>query len=336
MYDPIFRITPYLLSLIEEAGRLRFWIENATLRVSWLPVLQKESRAKQTRSSASIEGNPLSLNQVEAIDRHEKIGVPKIYEIEIANHLKALRWITKHAHSDITEKTILNLHKIITQNLLPAEKCGRYKEKQNYIINEKDIRIYTPPSPQETPKLMKDLIGWINSKNSRELHSVLVCAIIHHRLASIHPFVDGNGRIARALGIWVLYQRDFDIHHIFSLDDFFAADRRYYYQKIEQARELDDDLTCWIEYVAEGVAKTLKDVKKRIECLQVSSKVQISLTPRQEDVLRILRDRPPQTSAELRKALALTRARINQLLSPLINAGLVVKKGEGRATRYSL
>lgn len=336
MYKPIFRITSYLLGLVEEAGRLRFWIENATIRVSWLPILQREARAKRTHSSTSIEGNPLSINQVEAVARGEKIGVPQVYEKEVANYLKAMRWIEKHAHAKITEKAILELHKILLQNILPAEKCGKYKEKQNYVVNEKGIRIYTPPSPKEAPKLMKDLTGWINSNETEELHSILVGAVIHHRLASIHPFTDGNGRIARALGTWILYQRDFDTRHIFSLDDFFAGDRRRYYQKIEQARELDNDLTFWVEYVAEGIVNTLKDVRKRIEDLQVSSKFQVSLSSRQEEVLRILRDRPPQSGAELKKALNITRARINQILSPLIANGLVAKEGKSRATRYRL
>lgn len=336
MYKPIFRITPYLLNLIEEATKLRAWIENATLQVAWLPILQKEARAKATHSSTSIEGNPLSLKQVEAVDRGEKTGVPQIYEREVENYLKALRWIEKHANSKITEKSILNLHRIIMQNILTASKCGRYKDKQNYVINEKGIRIYTPPSPKETPKLIKDLVEWINSNEAKKLHSVLVCAIIHHRLVSIHPFIDGNGRIARVLGTWILYQKEFDTRHIFSLDDFFAGDRKRYYLKIEQARELDNNLTYWIEYVTEGIVKTLKDVEKRIDDLRVSSKYKITLSPRQEDLVRIIRDKPSIGVADLKTGLKLTRARINQLLSPLIAAGMVSKEGKSRATRYKL
>jgi Fic family protein len=181
---------------------------------------------------------------------------------------------------------------------------------------------------------MQSLIGWINSKDEKELHPVIVCAVLHHRFVSIHPFTDGNGRLARILGTWILYKRGFDTNHIFNLDDFFAGDRKRYYQKIEQARELDNNLTYWIEYIAEGIVKTLKDVKKRLEDLQISSKTQIYLTPRQEEMLRILRDNPPSGIADLKKVLKLTRARLNQILAPLVKNRIVLKEGKSRATRY--
>ena len=203
-------------------------------------------------------------------------------------------------------------------------------------INEKGIRIYTPPPPKQTPKLVRDLVAWLNSAAAKDLHSILVCAILHHQLVSIHPFTDGNGRLARSLGIWILYQRGFDTQHIFSLGDFFAADRTRYYKKIQQARELDGDLSHWFEYVAEGIVKTLKEVKKRIENLQVSSKAKISLSPRQEELLRILRDSTPLGVSVLQKKLKLTRARINQILPPLIKNGLVAKEGKSRATKYRI
>lgn len=336
VYKPEYRITPYLLNLIDEASALRAWIENASLHVTWLPLLQREARNRNTHSSTAIEGNPLTLSQVEAVSRGEKIGVPQIYEKEVANYLKAMRWIERSEKYDIAEKDILKLHRILTQGILSEDECGKYKEKQNCVINEMGIRIYTPPSPKETPRLTKELMEWFNSKGSGELHGILVCAILHHRLVSIHPFADGNGRAARALGTWILYQRGFDTRHIFSLDEFFAGDRKRYYQKIQQARELDDDLTYWLEYVAEGVLKTLKEVKKRIENLQVSSHFKATLSSRQEELVRILRDASPLGVAELQKKLKLTRARINQLISPLLKSGLVLKEGESRATRYSL
>ncbi|MBU0686977.1 MAG: Fic family protein [Candidatus Margulisbacteria bacterium] len=336
MYQPKYRITPYLLNLIGEASALRSWIEEASLKVAWLPIIQRESRAKAAHSSTAIEGNPLTLSQVEAVDRGEPVGVPQEYEMEVANYLKVMRWIGKYARSPMKVPAILKLHKILMRNLMNDEKCGKYKDKQNYVIDEKKIRIYTPPSPKQTPGLVKDLVNWLNLPETKKLHSILVCSILHHRLVSIHPFSDGNGRIARALGTWSLYQQGFDTHHIFSLDDFFAGNRKRYYQKIQQARELDNDLTYWIEYVTEGIIKTLEEVKRRIETLQVSTRFKGSLSRRQEELVRILRDNPAIGVSELQKNLKLTRARINQIIAPLMKKGFIVKEGKSRATRYKL
>ncbi|MFA6430870.1 MAG: Fic family protein [Candidatus Margulisiibacteriota bacterium] len=336
MYKPIYKITPYLLNLVDEAGQLRNWVENASLQVAWLPILQREARTKTTHSSTAIEGNPLSLRQVEAVARGEKIGTPQAYEQEITNYLKAVSWLEKNASSTISEEALLSLHKLLTENILTESRSGKYKEKQNFVLNEKGIKIYIPPSPKMTPTLTRELIEWINSDEIKSLHPIIVCAISHHRLVSIHPFTDGNGRIARSLETWILYQRGFDNNHIFSLDDFFAKDRKRYYDKIEQARELDDNLTYWIEYVAEGIVKTLKDVKSRIESLQVSTKSKILLSPRQEELIRILRDFPVINVAIIQQELKVTRARVNQIISPLIASGLVAKEGNAKATRYRL
>ncbi len=336
MFNPQYRITPYLLNLIDEASALRAWIELAPLQVSWLPIMQKEARAKTAHYSTSIEGNVLTLSQVRALERGEATGAARAQETEIANYLAAVRWIEQEAEQKIETETIFTLHRIITKDLLDDAKCGKFKEKQNYVVDEHKIKVYTPTPPKETPAAVADLLAWLNDRETKLLHSVLACAIFHHRFVSIHPFSDGNGRLARALGTMILFQRVFDLHHIFSLDEFFAGNRRRYYQKLQQARELDGNLTHWIEYVAEGVVATLKNVKQRIEGLQVTASYPLTLSPKQEEALRILRDNPRLGVAEFRDQLNVSRARVNQILTPLIKGGLVAKEGASRATRYKL
>jgi Fic family protein len=336
MFQPVYKITPYLLNLIDESAALRAWIELAPLQLSWLPLVQKEARAKSAHYSTSIEGNILTLPQVRALERGEKIGAARRQELEVNNYLKAMRWIEDNCDRQIDEKTVFQLHRQIVSGLLEESRIGQYKEKQNYVINEEGIKQFQPTSPKETPAAVADLLDWLNSRDTRQLHSIVTCAVFHHRLVSIHPFPDGNGRLARALCTLILYQRGYDLHHIFSLDEFFAANRQRYYQKLQQARALDNNLTHWIEYVAEGVAQTLKNVKKRIEDLQVTASHPVHLSPRQEEALRILRDNPSILGSQFTEQLHVSRARMNQLLTPLIKSGLVVKEGESRATRYKL
>ncbi|MBI5399868.1 Fic family protein [Candidatus Saganbacteria bacterium] len=336
MYKPSYRITPYLLNLIDQASSLRTWIELAPLQVAWLPLMQKDAQTKTAHFSTSIEGNSLTLTQVKAIARGEAVDTQENQEREVLNYLKAMHWTEQHSKHTIIEETIFELHQIITQGLLDEAKIGRYKIKQNYVVDEKHIKIYTPTPPKDTPAAIKDLVAWLNNPEALKLHCILTCAIFHHRFVSIHPFSDGNGRLARIMGTMLLYQREFDLHHIFSLDEFFAAGRKRYYEKIQQARELDNDLTLWIEYVAEGIVATLQKVRKRIEDLQVTSSHPVNLSRRQEETLRLLRDNHSLHVSDLIKELNVTRARINQILSPLVESGLVMKNGESRATRYRL
>lgn len=338
MYKPMFHISQELLRLVTLATEVKAWIDSAVVDVSWLPVLQREATARLAHYSTAIEGNPLTLPEVEALARGEEIGAPSKDKQEILNALAAMKWIWgRKANASIKEPELLRLHRILTRKVLPDEQSGHYKTRPNRIMDHRGITVYTPPLPDKVFQLTQELIEWINSRESKTLHPIIVGAISHHRLVSIHPFSDGNGRISRALAIWLLYARGFDTHHLFAMDEFFEEDRQRYYKKLQQARELDDDLSYWLEYVAEGVVETLRKVKKRILGLRISVHApHMVLTKRQEDILRFLRDRGRVKSPEIEKALSITRARVGQIIRPLVDAGLVIREGQTRATTYRL
>lgn len=338
MYEPKFEITPHLLKLISQASELRGWIGQSVIDVAWLPTLQKETVVRLAHSSTAIEGNPLTLPEVEALERGERIGRGVIAEREVLNYLASMRWIWKRGTAKtIEESDVLRLHRLLMENILPNNQIGRYKTKPNRIIDSKGVTIYTPPGAPQVKPLTLDLLTWLNSSRCKVLHPIIVSGIAHHQLVSIHPFSDGNGRISRALGVWLLYSRGFDTHHLFALDEYFSNNREMYYQKIQQARELDDILTYWLEYVAQGVLETLQKTKERILSLQLNLCLpKITLTKRQEDFLRFLRDKGRVRTSDLEKAFKITRARVNQIMKPLLDAGLVIRDGQTRATSYHL
>ena len=338
MDQPHFNISPELLRLVTLATEIRACIHSAVVDVSWLPVLQRETAARLAHSSTAIEGNLLTLPEVEALARGEEIGAPVKDKQEILNALAAMHWIwNRKTGTPIKEADLLHLHRILTRKILPDEQSGHYKTRPNRIVDHRGLTVYTPPPPDKARSLTIALVEWINSSASETLHPIIVGATAHHRLVFIHPFADGNGRISRALAIWLLYARGFDTHHLFALDEFFEQDRQRYYQKIQQVRDLNDDLSYWLEYAAEGVVETLNKVKERILGLQVTTKApRMVLTKRQEDILRFLRDRGRVKSPDIEKAFSLTRARIGQIIKPLIDAGLVIREGQTRATTYRL
>ena len=338
MYKPIYTITPRLLNFITQATELKTWISQSIVDVAWISHLQFETTSRLAHSSTAIEGNPLSLSEVESVARGDEISGSERSKQEVQNYLVSLKWIwSQKAGDPITESDLLNLHYLITQKTLPDEKIGSYKTQVNRVIDPAGHTIYLPPPPEKAQSLTKDLLNWAHSDDALILHPIIVSAIIHHCLVSIHPFSDGNGRIARALAIWILYSRGFDTHHLFALDEFFDQYRQTYYNTLQQARDLDDDLTYWIEYVAEGLVITLTKTKNRIFSLQITSlPTQVTLTKKQEDSLRFLRDKGRIKSPALEEAFNITRARVGQLLKPLIDNGIVIREGLSRATTYRL
>ncbi|MBI5201876.1 MAG: Fic family protein [Elusimicrobia bacterium] len=338
MYQPRFQISPELMGLLTEATELKASIHQAVVDVPWLPALQRDTAARLAHSSTAIEGNPLELPEVEALARGEAIGAPEKAAQEVKNYLAAMRWIwNKRAGGAVSEKELLQLHALLMAKAIEPGRSGRYKTKPNRVIDHKGRTIYTPPGPDRAKPLTQELLAWIDGPAAAKLHPVVVNGIAHHRLGSIHPFADGNGRIARSLGVWLLYTRGFDTQHLFALDEFYEADRQRYYDKIQQARELDGDLSYWLEYAAEGVVETLKKTRDRLASLHVTAKApRMRLTKRQEDVLRFLRDKGRVRTPEIEAAFGLSRARVGQIVKPLADAGLVIREGRTRATTYRL
>ena len=339
MYKPSFRISPLLLQLLTEATELRVWIEHSIVDVAWVPLLQRDTATRLSHSSTSIEGNPLSLPMVEAVARGEVTGAPASAVLEIENYLSALQFIwAGPARGAIREEDLLKLHAHLTKGLLPEGKRGVYKSVANRVIDARGNPVYFPPSPEKAGPLTRDLLAWINAHETRALlHPVLISAIAHHRLVSVHPFADGNGRTGRLLACWILYRGGFDTHHLFAVDEHYEADRQTYYDKIQQARDLDDDLSHWLEYAAEAIVVTLRKTKARVESLDIQhASARLRLTAKQEMLLRLLRGKPWIAASDMVKALDISRERMSELLQPLVKAGIVVREGQTRATIYRL
>lgn len=338
MFAPKFTIRPDLLRLVSQASELKAWIQQSLIDVPWLPALQQETTLRLAHSSTAIEGNPLSLREVKAVAEGQTLPISPKAGQEVLNQIRALKWVARRrAGEEITEAKLLHLHRLITEKLLPASLCGHYKTRPNRIVNSRGMTVYTPPGPEKVRPMTRDLLTWLHQPQAKSLHPILSSAIAHYQLVSIHPFADGNGRTTRALAIWILYTRGFDTNHICALDEYFWEDRQRYYEKLTQTRELEEDLTLWLEYVAEGVVRTLQQTRERIHSLSLSSQEKkIALTPRQEQLLRLLRDQGRVRAPQIESELKLTRARVSQIMQPLVKAGLVIREGQTRATSYRL
>ena len=331
-YQPLFAITPTLLSQVEQIAALRERIQAATVQVPWIPALQKDTRTRNTHSSTAIEGNPLTLEQVRAVEEgREMPAIATRAKREVTNYLAGLRFIENQAAiSVITHEDIFTLHRILAEKVMDQGAAGRYR-----MIQVKVGR-YLPPPPQDVSGLMFELLQWWN-KESVKLSPVLSSAILHYRFEAIHPFADGNGRAGRALALWELYRRGFDTHHIFSVDEFYWEDRPRYYQSLDAVRRAGEDLTGWLEYAAEGLLKTLERVWSRVQTFSAQSKrKKFVLRPRQEQLLRLLRDKNSMTPREIWDALDISRQGALDLLRPLIQAGLVKRVGSKKSGRYVL
>ena len=330
-YEPQFSITPKLLSQVEIVAALRERILGAMVELSWMPALQKDTRTRNVHASTAIEGNPLTLEQVRAVEegREPAASDPRSRR-EVVNYFAGLRYVEKNAaKKTIRHEDLFNLHRILAGEVMDQGEAGRYRSIAVRVGN------YLPPTPNEVSGLMFELLDWWN-KRSTGLSPVLSSAILHYRFEAIHPFADGNGRTGRALALWELYRRGFDTHHIFSVDEYYWEDRPRYYAALEAVRHAGEDLTSWLEYCAEGLRQTLERVWLCVQAYDLKSPEKIVLRPKQERLLELLRDHGTMAPAELWSALGVSKQGTLDLLRPLIAAGLVEKIGNKKTGRYAL
>lgn len=330
-YEPQFSITPQLLALVEQAATLRERIQGAAVELSWIPALQKDTRTRNSHASTAIEGNPLTLEQVRALEEGRELSaVDTRPKREILNYFAGLRYVEKHAKKKtLRHEDIFDLHRLLAGKVMDQGEAGRYRTIQ--------VRVgrHYPPAAADVSGLMFELLEWWNKK-APELSPVLSSSILHYQFEWIHPFADGNGRTGRALSLWELYRRGFDSHHIFSVDEYYWEDRPAYYRALDAVRDDGGDLTGWLEYCAQGLCRTLDKVWIRVQSYQVKSPGKLVLRPRQEKLLHLLRDHGNMAPSELWAALRISKQGAMDLLRPLIAAGLVEKIGTKKTGHYAL
>lgn len=330
-YLPHFRITPLLLGKAEEIAALRGRILAVDYPPAALAALQRDARIRICHASTALEGGPLTLDQARGLEdgNANPDSLPRAKR-EIANGFAAMRFVERRSRKPkVSVEDVLETHRLLAAGLTDPGEAGRYRQIA--------VRVgrYDPPPPETVPGLVSDLLEWWN-KESQGLSPVLSAAILRYRFEAIHPFAEANGRVARAMALWELYRRGFDPRRIFPVDEFFGDDRQAYSRNLDEVRKEGEDLSEWLEYSAEGLRQTLGRVWVRATSLGADTGERLVLKPRQEEILTLLRDSGGAEPRLIWDSLGVTRQAANQLLRPLLAAGLVARIGGKKTGKYIL
>lgn len=330
-YQPVFQTTSHLYKLLETISALHERIQNSLIKIPWVPSLVREARARMAWGSTAIEGCTLSLEAVQGLlEGREAVGYPDRDVRMAQNYLKALSWIQKRGkNAPITQKNIFQLHKMIANEAVDEGPIAAYRRR--------NVRagLHVAQDWQAVPKLMNQLLAWLNGP-AGELPAIFSSAILHLRFVEIHPFRDGNGRLARLLATWELYRKGFDTLHVFALDEYFLEHRNLYIKNLQRVQVEKQNLGGWLEFVAEALLDTLERVEKRIMAIGIQHSRPISLTLRQEKLLRFLREKGQVAIREMARHLKVTVPGAHYILKPLIQNGLVHRQGSHKLARYLL
>jgi Fic family protein len=349
MFAPRYSITNDILRNISYVEACREVIDHAPLIPAWEKKFQEDAMVRTVHHGTHIEGNGLDIDQAEQVLQGNEVMARSRDIQEVINYRAAMQYLDtlsqeKDGMKEITEEMVKQIHTLTVEKLLEASQCGQYRKTQVVIRNSQTgIVSFRPPGFPEVPSQMLDFIHWINSTSEKDIHPVLKAGIAHYELARIHPFVDGNGRVARALSTLVLFKEGYDIRRFFSLEEYFDSNSIEYYESLQSVEKEKGDLTTWLSYFTKGVAVELTRVKDKIHKLSIDTKLktrlghQIALSDRQIKIIEYMQEIGYlQNKAFPQLFPMVSEDTILRELQELVRSGIIKKIGVTKGAKYIL
>ncbi len=277
---------------------------------------------KEATTSSKIEGT--QTNMEEALQKAENLSPEKRDDWqEVQNYVEAINTAIEELEKlPTSNRLILMLHKILMQGVRSDKKTpGEYRRSQNWIggssIND---AIFIPPHYEHISGLMHDVELFIHN-DKIPVPDLLKIAIIHYQFETIHPFLDGNGRIGRLLIALYLVSKQKLLKPSLYLSDFFEKNKSHYYNNLTMVRE-KNDLNQWLKFFLEGVRQTAQnsiDTFKRImELKQVHEIQKITRlgkkTKTAQQFLTFLYSQPVVDLNEVSRQLSVNKSTANRLI----------------------
>lgn len=345
MYQPQFTITNKVLKTIGIIEAAKEVIENSPLVPAWEAKFREEALVRTVHHGTHIEGNDLSRTEAEKVlAGHTIVGRERDIQ-EVLNYRNVLKFISEFQGKEITEEIIKHLHALVAHRMLPEGQVGEFRKTQVVVKNAQTGEItFRPPPAVEVPFLIADFLEWVNATKGEDLHPALKAGIVHYELVRIHPFLDGNGRVARAVATLVLFSEGYDIKRFFSLEEYYDREPVHYYESLQSVAKSGGNLNAWIEYFTEGLAIELTRIKEKVKSLSTDLKIkkslggqQLALTERQIKIIEFIQEQGfLQNKAFFELFPMVSEDTVLRELKDLLKKGIVKKEGSTKGARYVL
>lgn len=289
---------------------------------------------KEATTSSKIEGT--QTNMEEAFISEEDINPEKRDDwLEVNNYIKAMNnAIDELGQLPLSNRLILNTHRILLNNSRGKEKQpGEFRKSQNWIGRSLKDAIFIPPHHSHISVLMSDLEQMMHCENQiQPLYNphLFRIALIHYQFETIHPFLDGNGRIGRLLITLYLLEKEILKKPTLYLSDFFERNRRDYYDKLTEVRT-HNDIIGWLKFFFRGVIETSqKSIESFENIVKLREDIEFNRLPtlgrKQVDAKALLQHlyKQPITSVkEVRELLKVHHSTANRLIENFVQLGIL-------------
>ena len=332
-------LTNGILKRISEIDENRFSLSTIELPAVIKNRLRKNSKKKSSYASNKIEGNPLTEQQAnEAIDSdpHKHFLKP---EQEVRNYFLALNFLEeKLKKKEHLSKDMLLKVQAIVEKGASKEKIGLRGPMPPGVLfavydSETGVPEYIPPEYTDIPVLLDELVEYVNTTDD---HPLIIAAVVHYQLVTIHPFEDGNGRTARLMSGYILDYYGYGFNGIGSLEEYFAYDPDEYYSSLQMGlpalyysgRDNPTHPEIWINYFLKMMvlySKKVYELSKASEEDELAGSFSYLNTKEKEFLAFLLKKKLYEfTPIEVSRMIGVTNKTVINRCAKLVNQGFLV------------
>lgn len=352
MYQPKFSITNPILKYIGQIEGAKEVVDYAVMVPAWEIKFQEEAKVRTVHFGTRIEGNELNYSQAERVMAGEEVIARERDVQEVINYRNVVEYIDKlgerynvegpGGRAVYGEPWLKKIHELTTEKILDKANQGEYRQTRVVIKNSQTGEVsYKPPLPLEIKMQIEEFFDWLNSDAGRDVHPILRAGITHYELVRIHPFVDGNGRVARAFALLVLYREGYDVKRFFSIEEYFDKNAEDYYSALQSVLKKNGDLTLWLEFFTKALAIELNKIKDRVRSLSIDFRWrdrlgrQIALSERQIKLIEFISEKEKLIVRDAREVMPdVSDDTILRDIKDLMKKGVVKKRGSTKNAYY--
>ena len=351
-YIPQFnRYPPEIVDRLMRIAAARSVIEGARILPAQVDELRRRALVGTIHYSTLIEGNELPIIEAERAARGELEPTTRAKR-ELVNYVKALEWIDERfAASEIvcSGEFLKELHGIAMRDLgvkgasFAPEHEGEWRPGAAVVGDQLGNVYHAAPPPEQVPGLIDELCEYLENKRlqGNDYPGPILAGVAHYELTSIHPFADGNGRVARLFALAVLFREGYVTRRLFSAEKYYALDKERYYDALRSVERNTNNMEEWLLYFTDGLAQEFESVAERARDLNsLTQRLErtIQLNTKQEKAVAALTTggRTEITRADYQELAGGGRSQAKEDLSGLVKTSIFKRLGSGPSTRYRL
>jgi len=324
---------PKINTLLSEANHKLGELNAYSLRIPDVDYFIEMHVIKEATTSSKIEGTRTEIG--DALLTKQDIDPEKRDDWQdVQNYVKAMNYaIAKLKSLPLSTRLLKETHKILlSKGRGVAKQPGEYRTSQNWIGGATiQAAVFVPPPYGEVDSLMGDLENFLHNDRI-DVPQLIRIAIAHYQFETIHPFLDGNGRIGRLMIALYLVSEGLLAKPTLYLSDYFEKNRSLYYDKLSIART-SNDLAQWIKFFLIAVIETSKNGVKTFErIVELREKIEgeklITLGKKllkAKELMNVLYSKPSLTAAEVTERIHVTPATANALIRDFVGLGILIE-----------